>query len=99
MKRAVAQRFDADTLKLSGDSVMLAEQVRYTAGIAEADFSVSETGMLVCRSGGQHPHQLVWANRRGQQIGVAAPPGQYNSHRLSPDEKQFSFFAMIPEAA
>src|SRR5262245_1282206 len=42
----LAQRFDADAAKLSGEAVGLAERIYYFNGPAQAGFSVSDTGIV-----------------------------------------------------
>jgi eukaryotic-like serine/threonine-protein kinase len=49
-------------------------------------FSVSETGVLVFRSGAINSNQLIWFDRSGKQLSVLTPPGFYNAPSLSPDE-------------
>src|SRR6185436_12600068 len=66
----MAQPFDADKLQLTGEAVPVAEQVGLNVGNARAQFSVSETGVLIYRSfvsGGNT--QLVWFDRAGKELG------------------------------
>ena len=86
----MAQPFDADKLQLSGEAVPAAEQVGLNVGNARAQFSISETGVLVYRgfvSGGNT--QLTWFDRAGKQLatvwdGATTIAGV----RLSPDGKR-----------
>jgi len=83
----VAQAFDAASLALAGAPFRVAEQVERGRN-NEADFSVSETGVLAYQSGGTAKTQLVWFDRNGKQLGAPGPPGDYLWPALSPDEKR-----------
>ena len=85
----MAQPFDAVKLQLTGEAVPVAEQVGLNIGNARAQFSVSETGVLVYRnfvSGGNA--QLVWFDRSGKQLGTVWDPAGISGVRLSPDGKR-----------
>jgi len=83
----MAQRFNADTLELTGEAVPVAEGIgrALTSGITF--FSVSETGLLVYRSQLAAGSQLSWFDRGGKQLGTLGAPGSYAALRFSPDEK------------
>lgn len=88
----MAQGFDANRVELKGEPFPVAEQVDLLPG-AEARlafFSVSQTGVLVYRSGRSRSlsFQLTWFDRSGKQIGTVGPPGPYFNPSLSPDEKR-----------
>jgi Tol biopolymer transport system component len=72
----LAQTFDARTLKLSGEPVVVAERV--------GGFSASETGTIVYGDSGEG-RRLVWMNRQGVQTGTAWAPEQFNELSLAPD--------------
>jgi Tol biopolymer transport system component len=86
----MAQSFDADRLELKGELFPVAEQVDLQVGAEPrlAFFSVSETGVLVYRSGSRRNYQLTWFDRSGNQLGTVGPPGPYANPWLSPDEKR-----------
>ena len=84
----VARRFDERALKLAGDPVLVAENVRPADAIAAASFSVSEGGVLAYGSGASNAGQLVWMDRAGRQLGSIDHPGFLVDFRLSPDEKR-----------
>jgi serine/threonine protein kinase/Tol biopolymer transport system component len=95
----MAQGFDADKLELKGEPFPVAEQVDFPR-MAEprvAFFSVSETGVLVYRSGSRRNNQLTWFNREGKQLGTVAPPGAYVTPSLSPDEKRVAVQLVEPQ--
>ena len=80
----MAQPFDPQTLRLTGEVFPVAEPV--------TQFSVSESGALAYMSGATVIRQeLVWLDRSGRQIEAAGPPGEYANFRLSPDEKSIVF--------
>jgi Tol biopolymer transport system component len=87
----LAQPFDADKLQLTGEPVQIAEQVSYSSGIFHAAFSISDNGVLAYLSGSFHNTQLVWFDRSGKQLGVAAPPGEYLRMALARDEQRVAF--------
>jgi serine/threonine protein kinase/Tol biopolymer transport system component len=80
----VAQAFDADTATLSGPILAVAENV--------GRFSISQNGALAYMAGiPTSRQQLVWVDRTGAEVGVAAAPAQYRNVRLSPDDKSIAF--------
>ena len=80
-----AQRFNAATLKVEGETLPVAERVGYMNTGAFANFSVSETGVLVYGHESIEANRLVLVSRDGKQSPVSAPPGTYRQPRLSPD--------------
>ena len=94
--------FDATALAVRGAPFPVAEHV--------AEFSVSETGVLVyrelerqpatsARAGPAPEHRLVWVDRRGERVGeVPAPPG-YRFPSLSPDGAKIARRCAAPERA
>ena len=85
----MAQRFDPDRLRLTGDIFPLAEQVAPQLG-GYGPFTVSDNGVLAYRSGAQ-VNQLVWMDRTGAPTQSVGSPGEFNNFRLSPDEKRIAF--------
>jgi eukaryotic-like serine/threonine-protein kinase len=86
----MAQGFDADKLELKGDPFPVAEKVdlQLSSEPRYAYFSVSETGVLVYRSGYRRTYQLAWFDREGKQTGTVGPADVYVNPSLSPDEKR-----------
>ncbi len=89
----MAQPFDATTLVTSGEAVPIAERVGGTFG---GGYGVSETGSLIYRSATGAQTQLVWVDRAGRSVGVAAPPGAYDQVALSPDDQRVAFARIGP---
>jgi len=80
----MAQPFDADTVTVTDRMFPVAESV--------GRFSVSQNGALAYMAGSpMFRQQLLWVDRSGRQLGVAAAAAQYRSVRLSPDETSIAF--------
>jgi serine/threonine protein kinase len=80
----LAQPFDVATLKTTGEAVPLAEHLGPTA-VGLADFSVSDNGTAVYRSGFTARRRLVWTDRSGKALGDAGQPSVFRDAALSPD--------------
>jgi serine/threonine protein kinase len=83
----LAQPFDAQACRVTGDAVPIAEQVERNPGSRRGAFSVSTTGgaVLVYRS--LRETQLVWYDRNGKRLGAIGSTGYYSNPALSPDER------------
>ncbi len=84
----MAQRFDPDRLKLTGEPVRVADEVAYNPFNARNTVTVSDNGLLVYRTGtgtGTPTSELLWFDREGKRIGTAAGRGYYVRPGLSPD--------------
>jgi Tol biopolymer transport system component len=68
----MAQAFDPDGGKLSGEPQSLASGVMNDVATWHMDASASNNGLLVFGSGGTADWQLVWLDRNGKQIGTVA---------------------------
>ncbi len=85
-----AQPFDADRLKLTGEAAPVAEQVAFNVGGGNAAYSVSDTGMLVYRTGGGgvNTNQLTWFDRTGKTLSTVGAPADYRGIELAPDARR-----------
>ncbi len=84
----LAQRFDVEGLRLSGEPVALATNVHVFQPTGAADFSVSENGVLV-----YHPmlkrSRIAWVNRSGHEVQEVGPDGMSTTYvRASPDGRK-----------
>jgi Tol biopolymer transport system component len=81
----MVQPFDVDTLTLTGQRLPVAEPV--------GRFSVSQNGTLAHMAGGPPSvrQELLWVDRSGKPLAVAAPASDYRNLKLSPDEKSIVF--------
>ena len=81
----MAQPFDTDKLKTTGQAIPIANQeVIQDIGFHHAGFSASQTGMVVIQSSTAFSTRLLWFDASGKQVGQVAGSG-YWSPRLSPD--------------
>jgi Tol biopolymer transport system component len=94
----LAQRFDPTNVKLEGDPTPLAHNISVGGGIMfqgvvanRAAFWVSETGLLVYRTGAETGRSLVWADRGGKPLETLLQEerdGEIMNLRLSPDQSR-----------
>jgi serine/threonine protein kinase len=91
----MAQQFDANTLKLSGEAAPVVEQVQ--SSIQFAAFSVSIGGELVYAGGAGASRQLTWFDRTGKRIGSLGDPAEMTRPFFSPDRK--SLTVSIPDSS
>ena len=85
----MAQRLDLASLKLQGEPVSVADEVRNGGSNGRNSFSVSSNGMLAYRAGGGGGQlRLAWYSRDGKSTGVALPVGPNGPFELSPDDKR-----------
>jgi len=90
----VAQPFDSNEVKTTGDAVLLADeptvildpQLSYTAGPVT---SASATGAMAYYSGSSSKTKLAWLDATGKITGtLPVKPGNYSAVRISPDGSQ-----------
>jgi DNA-binding winged helix-turn-helix (wHTH) protein/Tol biopolymer transport system component len=93
----MAQPLDEKNLELTGDAVRIAERVEFDPLNVEADFSVSENGVLVFVTGAPTLGQLVWFDRDGKQVEKLGEPGRVSNPRISPDGKRVAAQIVNPE--
>jgi Tol biopolymer transport system component len=80
----MARPVDANTFTVTGQNFPVAESV--------GRFSVSQNGALAYMAGFPAARrELLWVDRSGRPLRVAAPAAEYNSVRLSPDETSIAF--------
>src|SRR5262249_10995544 len=89
----MAQPFDADSLRITGEMFPLADNVgAFGLSSFTGAFSASSNGVLAYSAGTlQSPRQLVWVDQTGKLIESAGPPGSYFNFQLAPDEKKIVF--------
>ncbi len=86
----VAHPFDAAKVRLTGVPVPIAEDVTLFPQLWYAPFAVSESGVLVHRSGLYQLCELVWLDRGGKRLSSVGPPAPYDSPRLSHDGRRIA---------
>jgi eukaryotic-like serine/threonine-protein kinase len=77
-----AQRLNRAARRLEGNPELLERQV------SSRFFSVSRTGLVAWRPGGNAQAQVTIFDRQGKSIGTAGPPTGFLSVKLSPDEQR-----------
>ena len=84
----MAQPFDADRLRASGEPISVAEGIR-SAGVASASsgLAASSNGLLAYLTGAVE-FNLMWFDRKGQNLGTIGPAGAHNMVALSHDGTQ-----------
>jgi len=79
-----AQHFDTGKFELTGEPVPLLRDVQFFPRISQAVFAASTGGLLVAqRNADSGASQVLWFDRKGQQIGVALNPGIYGNIMLA----------------
>ena len=86
-KTLFAQSFDAGRLKLSGDPVALLTDVAYTPRISHTAFSASEGVLVAQRGSGVSVSQLVWYDRKGNEVGSVGEREVVVNVAIGPDGK------------
>ena len=87
----VAQTFDTDRFRVSGEAVPIADQVLFNGNVNYASFSLSANGVLVFkRAVGEGVSELIWSDRNGKTVGQVSEPGPYFGPSLSPDGRKLA---------
>jgi Tol biopolymer transport system component len=85
--KLMAQAFDVSSFSTKGEPLAVLDVGSSTG----SPFAISDTGTLAYAPGGLAQTQVVWVDRAGRQLGVAAPPGAYSNVALSPDDTRIAF--------
>jgi len=86
-----AQRFDPGILQLRGEAVPLAGPSALNRGWSNANFSVSDTGVVVYGGYSGTDRQFRWVGRGGHPIASVGEPGAYGDvFRVSPDDSRLA---------
>ncbi|MBK8725509.1 MAG: serine/threonine-protein kinase [Holophagaceae bacterium] len=80
----MAQPFDAEGLRLTGEAIPVGQEIFQHAFIGSAFFSASDTGILASRDN-RGLNRLAWFDRSGTQKGALPVTGKFHTLRLSPD--------------
>ena len=84
----VAQPFDPETWRPTGDAVPVADEVG-PEGSRYVGVSASHNGTLVyAPDSSRAPRQLMWFDRTGRDLGTLGEATQYSNPALSADEKR-----------
>ncbi|MBV8545489.1 MAG: protein kinase [Acidobacteria bacterium] len=83
----MAQPFDAKSMALSGEPHLIAENVLENDANHHFEFTASENGRLVYRSGSSDS-QLMWVDRSGKSLATLGDPRRFGYMlRISPDQQ------------
>ena len=90
----VAQPFDAQELRVTGEAFLVAEQVGLDSGVALGWVSATAEGMLAYRAAAGISGAPMWVNRAGAEVvTIGAEIRQPRNPRLSPDGKRLVLVA------
>jgi Tol biopolymer transport system component len=95
----MAQKFDPNTLAVTGDVMLVAEQVSTMVGSRTGAFSVSENGVLAYQMQAAAQSNLVWFDRSGRQIARLGETADFGEVSLSPDGARAAVSALEPGAS
>ena len=81
----LAQPFDVDAARLTGEPHVVAEDVAVNESLGRSAFAVSLQGLLAYGFGGSGLRQVAWYDRAGKRLGSVGAPGVIHQISLSPD--------------
>jgi len=83
----MAQPFDLQRARLTGEPERVADGIWVSQAAAQASFTVSETGVIAYVTSALWNTQLAWFDRQGRLLGVVGPPDRYYgaAPEISPD--------------
>ena len=91
----LAQPFNPDTLRFTGEATPIVEGLHYVRSTGLAAFSVSANGVLAWRSA-RAPSRLVWFDRNGMEVGTIGTLLSEGG-RLSRDGKRLAVGVVDPK--
>ena len=96
--RLMGQRFDAERRVLTGEAFPVGEQISWDGvSTAATAVSASNTGLLVCQTGGATASRLLLYDRAGSELRAIGPAGAYWEPTLSPDARWLAVPRIDPE--
>ncbi|HEV8239336.1 MAG TPA: protein kinase [Thermoanaerobaculia bacterium] len=84
----MAQPFDAERLRTTGDPVAIAEKVQFSPDRFAADFSVSSNGLLIYEASSIVLRQLTWFDLDGKKLGSVGEPAPFIRVVVAPDARR-----------
>jgi len=87
-----AMPFDVDRLERTGSPMPVLEGVASSPAAGQAQYHVSDTGLMVYRPGTVdiEPFPIAWADRSGQLENLLDDRGIYGTPRLAPDGRRLA---------
>jgi WD40 repeat protein/predicted Ser/Thr protein kinase len=97
-EKLYAQPFDLDSLRVSGEPALVAEQIGAVENMSwhRFEFTASDTGMLAYRSLAPDS-RFTWFDRSGRDLGSISEPDRILDFDLSPDGARVSFEKLDPD--
>jgi serine/threonine protein kinase len=94
----MAQRFDPDNLRLTGEAVPLAQHAAANLTLGRSNLTASENGILTYAAGNASAgdNRISWFGRNGKPMADTGEPGAYFSPRISPDGRKLAIALGIP---
>jgi eukaryotic-like serine/threonine-protein kinase len=93
----MAQRFDAKSLRSSGDAFLVYRKpVEFAAAFGWADFDVSANGFISGKEQALPPRVLRWYSRSGEALQTVSEPGNRDNPRLVPQGTHAAIFVWDP---
>jgi len=86
----LAQRFDSESGRATGEAFSIAEQVRYFLTTGGAAFATSRTGTLAYQSQ-DDVSRLAWFDRTGRELGSVSSHGKYVTVSIASDDRRALF--------
>ena len=86
----LAQQFDPDTARLSGEPILVAPNLDYFLSSGSAGFSASRDGTIATHFG-ESSDRFVWLDRQGRPGSSVVSPGRNMRMVLSPDGGRLLF--------
>jgi Tol biopolymer transport system component len=85
----MAQKFDASTLKLSGEAVPIAEGIRFNAARWSGTYALSDQGTLVYQVGAVGLRgQVTWFDLQGRKLSTVGQPAPMIGVAIAPDAQR-----------
>ena len=93
----MAMAFDPGTGVVSGEPIPVTERIGFDTSLSRAALSISETGMLVHRTGIAETRQLVWLDRAGNTRGTVGDPNDdaIAAPELTGDGRRIAVFRTV----
>jgi len=96
----MSQRFDPDTLAISGQAVPLPfGDVAYLSSKQLSIVSASENGTLAFLPAPEDETRLVWVDAKGREDGEIGEAGGYDDAELSPDGRHVAVVRRAPDGS
>ena len=86
----MSQAFDVSKLEVTGEPFPVLENVGFNTNSGRSQFTVSENGTVVYRTGSLAERQLTWFDRQGKEISKVGPSTTFEDVVLSPDGKRIA---------